>query len=73
MNTTAAPNPTASTEPPAFSGAISGSAVPFTSGITATAATTGIASGTSAAGVPKQTAAIGAAALFGGAAFLANM
>lgn len=79
-NSTARPDVTASTQLPAFSGASSASDIPFTSGITATgtAAPTGGAGATATsstaaqAGVPMQTAAIGAAALFGGAAMLAN-
>lgn len=77
-NSTARPDVTASTQLPAFSGASSASDVPFTSGITATATPTGGAgatatsSGPAEAGVPVQTAAVGAAALFGGAAMLAN-
>ncbi|KAJ4423308.1 hypothetical protein N0V82_002035 [Gnomoniopsis sp. IMI 355080] len=73
-NSTATPTGTAGS--PGFSGASSASNVPFTSGVaaTATGATATGATGTAAtAGVPRQTAAIGAAALFGGAAFLANM
>lgn len=72
-NTTVTPTGSATTGLPAFSGASSGPNVPFTSGITATGtaiATTG--STAAVAGVVKQTAAVGAAALFGGAAFLAN-
>ena len=79
-NSTARPDVTASAQTPAFSGASSASDVPFTSGITATgsAAPTGgsgatpTSSGPVEAGVPMQTAAVGAAALFGGAAMLAN-
>lgn len=79
-NSTARPDVTASTQLPAFSGASSASDIPFTSGITATgtAAPTGGAGATATsstaaqAGVPMQTAAVGAAALFGGAAMLAN-
>lgn len=74
-NSTATPNPTASATSPAFSGASSGSSVPFTSGVAATGGAGGSAATTvpSTAGGPVQTAAVGAAALFGGAAFLANM
>jgi uncharacterized surface protein with fasciclin (FAS1) repeats len=80
-NSTARPDVTASTQQPAFTGASSASDIPFTSGITATgtAAPTGGAGATAtssgpaeAAGMPMQTAAVGAAALFGGAAVLAN-
>ncbi|KAI3399300.1 hypothetical protein diail_7255 [Diaporthe ilicicola] len=78
-NSTARPDATASTQMPAFSGASSASGVPFTSGITATgpaatggAGATATSSGPTVAGVPVQTAAVGAAALFGGAAMLAN-
>lgn len=79
-NSTARPDTTASTQMPAFSGASSASDIPFTSGITATgtaaptggAGATATSTGASQAGVPMQTAAVGAAALFGGAAMLAN-
>lgn len=79
-NSTARPDVTASTQQPAFTGASSASDVPFTSGITATgsaaptggAGATATSSGPAEAGVPMQTAAVGAAALFGGAAMLAN-
>ncbi|KAL1845418.1 hypothetical protein Daus18300_014540 [Diaporthe australafricana] len=78
-NSSATPDTTASMQPPAFSGASSASDVPFTSGVTATgpaatggAGATATSSGPVAAGVPVQTAAVGAAALFGGAALLAN-
>lgn len=78
-NSTATPDTTASMQAPAFSGASSASDVPFTSGVTATgpaatggAGATATSTGAVAAGVPVQTAAVGAAALFGGAAMLAN-
>jgi uncharacterized surface protein with fasciclin (FAS1) repeats len=81
QNSTARPDVTASTQQPAFTGASSASGIPFTSGMTATgtAAPTGGAGATAtssgpaqAAGMPMQTAAVGAAALFGGAVMLAN-
>lgn len=80
-NTTATPDTAASTAAPAFSGASTGTAgVPFTSGVatpttTHPAATSGgtAATSSSKAGVPMQTAAVGAAALFGGAAMLLNI
>ncbi|KAG8159393.1 hypothetical protein KVR01_011054 [Diaporthe batatas] len=78
-NSTARPDVTASAQQPAFTGASSASETPFTSGITATGAgptggagATATSSGPAEAGVPMQTAAVGAAALFGGAAVLAN-
>lgn len=78
-NATARPDVTASAQQPAFTGASSASDTPFTSGITATgsaptggAGATATSSGPAEAGVPMQTAAVGAAALFGGAAVLAN-
>lgn len=84
-NTTATPDPNATNAPaPAYSGASTASGVPFTSGVTTQttttfpAATSGPAAtataGTgSAAAAPIQTGAIGVAALFGGAALLANI
>ncbi|KAK6073960.1 fasciclin domain-containing protein [Seiridium cupressi] len=79
-NTTATPDPTASSATPAYTSASSGTAgVPFTSGVatpttTFPAATSGgsAATSTSNPGAPMKTAAVGAAALFGGAAMLAN-
>ncbi|MCJ1359902.1 MAG: hypothetical protein MMC33_009905 [Icmadophila ericetorum] len=68
--TTATPNPTATTQSVAFSGASSVSQVPFTSGVvvatTAPAASTiaGKATSTAGAYAPLRTGAIGAAALF---------
>ncbi|TPX12843.1 uncharacterized protein E0L32_006723 [Thyridium curvatum] len=78
QNSTAKPNPSASTQEPAFTGAssASGGGVPFTSGIpvpTSTApAATGATSSTKNA-APMMTGAVGAAALFGGAAVLVNL
>ena len=88
-NRTATPDPTASTQTAAFSGASSASDEPFTSGVaTATTSvnTDGPASMASAAtgggesasssgkgAMPLQTGAIGAAALFGGAALVLNL
>jgi len=84
QNTTAAPNPTATAGAPAFTGATSAVEVPFTTGISATTtiAATGISTGTasavsssssSAPAAPMRTAAVGAVALFGGAAMLVNL
>ncbi|KAI0095911.1 Fasciclin-domain-containing protein [Daldinia grandis] len=82
-NTSAAPDTTASSATPAFTNASSGSAgVPFTSGVTTP--TTTFPAATSAGGeaessssedaaMPMRTGAIGAAALFGGAAIIANL
>ncbi|RDW82432.1 hypothetical protein BP6252_03544 [Coleophoma cylindrospora] len=69
-NTSATPNPTATTQSVAFAGATSAANAPFTSGInpTTTAPAAGI---TSKAAAARQTGAIGAAALFGGAAMIA--
>lgn len=81
-NTTATPDATASTQVPAFSGASSASDVPYTSNVptpTGPAATSGAAGGsqssssTSGAAMPMRTGAVGAAALFGGAALVYNM
>jgi uncharacterized surface protein with fasciclin (FAS1) repeats len=79
-NATATPDPAASTAAPAFPGASSVSDVPFTSGVptpTGSVAPTSEAPGATAtsegAGVPMKTGAVGAAALFGGAAVLLNM
>ncbi|KAI0530074.1 FAS1 domain-containing protein [Xylaria digitata] len=77
-NTSAAPDTTATSATPAYTSASSGTGgIPFTSGVTtptttypaATSAGGGTAEG---AAMPMQTGAIGAAALFGGAAMLAN-
>lgn len=79
MNSTATPDPAMSTQMPAFSGASSASNVPFTSGVpTPTAPAGGAATATSSstasgAAVPMKTGAVGAAALFGGAALVYNM
>ena len=80
-NTMAMPNPTASTQSVAFSGASSASSAPFTSGISAPSTTvsskaTGASSIPSSAGAAQaiQTGVIGLGALFGGAAlFAANI
>ncbi|KAF7513646.1 hypothetical protein GJ744_007697 [Endocarpon pusillum] len=81
-NATATPNATMSTQMPAFSGASSASDVPFTSNVptpTAPAPTGGAAGGSSTsssasgAAMPMRTGAVGAAALFGGAALVYNM
>ena len=81
-NMTASADPTATSQEPAFSGASAATDAPFTSGVTSattsvnTEAPTSIASaaaGTSEAKAPVQTGAIGAAALFGGAAIMMNM
>ncbi len=81
-NATATPDATMSTQMPAFSGASSATDVPFTSGVptpTAPAATGGAAgegeasSTTSGGAMPMRTGAVGAAALFGGAALVYNM
>lgn len=82
MNSTATPAATGTSNPPAFSGASSTSGVPFTSGVPTATTTAPAASRTttmaktsssSAPGVPVRTGAVGAAALFGGAAMLANL
>lgn len=80
-NSTVMPDATASSAGPAYSGASSEtSGVPYTSGVatptgTNPAQTTGgsASSTTSNPGVPMRTGAVGAAALFGGAAMLANL
>ena len=81
-NATATPDATMSTQVPAFSGASSATDFPFTSGVptpTAPAATSGAAGGSetsssaSGAAMPMKTGAVGAAALFGGAALVYNM
>ena len=78
LNSTATPNPTASTQGPAFSGASSVTGVPFTSGVppattTAPVATAAPSSPSSALAAPMKTGAVSLAALFGGAAVLANL
>ncbi|KAI1259983.1 fasciclin domain-containing protein [Xylariaceae sp. FL1019] len=84
-NTVANPDPSQSSATPAYSGASSTTEIPFTSGVET--ATTTFPAATSAAGggtgqtsssseglgVPIQTGAVGAAALFGGAAILVNL
>ncbi|KAK6951501.1 hypothetical protein Daesc_006022 [Daldinia eschscholtzii] len=82
-NTSAAPDTTASSATPAFTDASSGSAgVPFTSGVTTPTTTFPAAtsaggeaesSSSSGAAMPMKTGAMGAAALFGGAAVIANL
>ena len=86
-NRTAVANPSASTQAPAFSGASSASDAPFTSGVpaptttvntagpsnAASSAAGGASSSSSGGAVPMKTGAVGAAALFGGAAALMNM
>ncbi|KAK4185460.1 FAS1 domain-containing protein [Podospora australis] len=80
-NADAQPNPAASSPAPAFSGASSTGGVPFTSGIVAPTSTSGPAPSASgsdapvtAGAAPMKTAAVAAAALFGGAAaVLANL
>jgi hypothetical protein len=61
----------------AFSGASSVSVAPFTSGVpsasTSIASRATATSSSKAGGAPMVTGAVGAAALFGGAAFLANL
>jgi uncharacterized surface protein with fasciclin (FAS1) repeats len=79
QNSTASPNPTASTQGPAFTGATSASSIPFTSGIPAPTSTAPIATAaksSSSTGIaaPMKTGAVGVAALFGGAAaVIANL
>ena len=84
MNATATPNPSASTAAPAFPGASSASDVPYTSGVPtptgsgvatseAPGATQSAAATSSGAAVPMKTGAVGAAALFGGAAIMMNL
>ncbi len=81
-NSTATPDSAMSTQMPAFSGASSATDIPFTSGVptpTAPAATGttggagGASSSASGAAMPMRTGAVGAAALFGGAALVYNM
>jgi hypothetical protein len=80
MNTTATPNPTGN-NPPAFTGAgtASSGGVPFTSGIPAPTSTAPVATSANPGGVASthtssqlapamRTGAVGAVALFGGAA-----
>jgi len=73
----ATPNPSATTTTAAFPGASSASDVPFTSGV-ASPSTTGPVASSTASSTPTGAAsslqgAVGAAALFGGAAVLMNM
>jgi uncharacterized surface protein with fasciclin (FAS1) repeats len=80
-NASATPNPTASTQAPAFSGASSVAAIPFTSAVTASATVTGTGAGagakatstssSSGAAMPMRTG-IGAAVVFGAGAALLN-
>ncbi|KAI1138386.1 FAS1 domain-containing protein [Hypoxylon sp. FL0543] len=81
-NTSATPDPSATTTTPAFTSASSGTAgIPFTSGVTtpsttfpaATSAGGSASSSSSGAAMPMKTGAVGAAALFGGAAVFANL
>ncbi|KAI0378493.1 FAS1 domain-containing protein [Hypomontagnella monticulosa] len=82
-NTSAAPDTTASSATPAFSGASSGTGgVPFTSGVTTPTSTfpaatsaggSGETSSSSGIAMPMKTGAVGAAALFGGAAVFINL
>ncbi|KAI0413091.1 FAS1 domain-containing protein [Xylaria grammica] len=77
-NTSATPDMSATSATPAYTGASSGTGgIPFTSGVTTP--TTTYPAATSAGGqtaegvaMPMKTGAVGAAALFGGAAMLAN-
>lgn len=80
MNATATPDPAMETQMPAFSGASSVSDTPFTSGVPTptapvpTGAQTSMSSSFSGmAAMPMRTGAVGAAALFGGAALVYNM
>ena len=88
-NRTAVANPTASAQEPAFSGASSAEGTPFTSGVPEPTTSVNTAGATNAASpteggeseatsteggaMPMKTGAVGAAALFGGAAVLMNM
>ncbi|KAI1204602.1 FAS1 domain-containing protein [Annulohypoxylon truncatum] len=82
-NTSAAPDTTATSATAAFSGASSGTeGVPFTSGVTTPTSTFPAAtsaggsaesSSSKGAAMPMKTGAVGAAALFGGAAVFVNM
>ncbi|KAI1331999.1 FAS1 domain-containing protein [Xylariaceae sp. FL0255] len=74
------PDTSATTAPPAYSSASSGTGIPFTSGVTTPtttfpAATSAPVGSTSTKGiaVPMKTGAVGAAALFGGAAIFVNL
>ncbi|KXJ88373.1 FAS1 domain-containing protein [Microdochium bolleyi] len=78
--TGASPQPGATTTTAAFSGASTGTAgIPFTSGVTAAtsnvpaASTTAATSSRSNPAMPIKTGAVGAAALFGGAAVMMNL
>ena len=82
-NATATANPTASAGSPAFAGASSASSNPLTSGVAtpsgssvaptgSAAGATGASSSKSGIAMPMKTGAVGAAALFGGAALLIN-
>ncbi|RAO69967.1 uncharacterized protein BHQ10_005979 [Talaromyces amestolkiae] len=81
-NTSATPNATATSQVPAFSGASSASAIPFTSGVTASATVTGTGAGagagvtgtssSTAGAMPMRTAGMGAAMVFGAGAALLN-
>ncbi|KAG4432763.1 hypothetical protein IFR05_011746 [Cadophora sp. M221] len=62
-NSTATPDPTATTQPVAFTGVTSASVIPFTSGITPT--TTAPSASTSTAAAGRVEGAMGLAALFG--------
>jgi uncharacterized surface protein with fasciclin (FAS1) repeats len=80
MNATATADPNASTQAPAFPGASSASDVPYTSGVAqptsavATSEATAAASSSSeGVAMPMKTGAVGAAALFGGAAAIMNL
>lgn len=80
-NATATPDPSMSTQMPAFSGASSVTDVPFTSGVPTptapvgggTSETEAPASSSSGAAMLMRTGAVGAAALFGGAALVYNI
>ena len=83
-NTSAAPSASATAGSPGFSGASSASNVPFTSGVAspsstigggASAASSAAGSSSSSSGVamPMRTGAVGAAALFGAGAVMANL
>jgi len=82
QNAAATPNPTGS-NPPAFSGAGTTTGIPFTSGIPGPTSTAPVATSANPGGVsgtrsssqlaPARTAAVGAAALFGGAALFMNL
>lgn len=82
-NTAATPNATASTQAPAFSGASSASAIPFTSGVSASATISGTGAGagakvtgtssSSAGAMPMRTAGVGAAMVLGAGAALINV